>query len=115
MIALRDDHKAVGNSGLATERDFKVNVYNRDTLTYTWYLKPWKRMRYSDERLCNRTLGNTIWGEKKKNTKERQVRAVVSVDHNIREGEEEKKFKVEEVVSLTTTLNTTEVCRRTEF
>lgn len=40
MIALRDDYEAAGNSGLATERDFKVNVYSRQTLTYKWYLKP---------------------------------------------------------------------------
>ena len=29
LIALRDDHEAVGNSHLAIERDFKVNVYVR--------------------------------------------------------------------------------------
>lgn len=43
-VGHRDDHKSAGNSGLATERNFKVNVYNRETLTYRWCLKPWKRM-----------------------------------------------------------------------
>lgn len=54
LIALRDDHEAVGNSHLAIERDFQVNVYVRETLTYRWCLKPQEKGRYPEYRFYSR-------------------------------------------------------------
>lgn len=51
LIVFRDGYEVVGNLGLVIERDFKVNVYNRETLIYRWYLKFWKRMRYLEDGL----------------------------------------------------------------
>lgn len=61
LIALRDGYEAAGNSGLAIERDFKVNVYNRETLIYRWYLKPWKRMRHPEDGLYSIQYPKTEW------------------------------------------------------